>query len=465
MDLRPDPRHAMILPGRYHGASEENREIHAHADAEHPGYHAGAMGASPGLHGMAHKPGACTSHESPRPGPGKRTPPIPWRTPARLTLEYTPPGISEPILCRASRFPGARTEAHRNELARLETGLLKHGTARLREQDTRLPEHRFRGILGEKIARGEWVEVKPPERILSAEGRFYTLPRVLALGAPYALEVIAQDGGERFGGLRELLQGKPMKPHPGGRCEPGVYAELAPYLETGTGLSWNHAEALRLLHAGAHPYGWRMFALHPPGKPLCPSWRVRRCGRLCSFHPAAQGMPKPYRRQALQDAGGGELWEVDFKACHPNIALIARGIAPREDPYAEYGSMLRLGRDLVKRMLLPILYGRSREYHVLVHAVRHNSLTVRDAELFYDLVKPLTPDDMDRLLELEAGIMRRVLRRMKAAGMPPGLPVFDSVITPHPGEVERFMLEESEAVLNFSLPVRVSTVRPGLFPG
>jgi len=373
-----------------------------------------------------------------------------------LTPAYRPPrGIPGPVFAAASRFPHARSTEHRDGLARIEAGLLYCGAARVRGNRVPLPEKRFPLILREKLERGEWLEVKPVSRYTDADGSPRVLPRVLSLSPRYALELISQDTGERYARILDYMNGLRL-PVRVPRVS-GMPADLAAFLEAGTGLIPDHAAALRVFYAGGKPQGWRMLALEPPGGELRPSWHGAPCGRFYALRPPLQGLPKAYRHAALFPAGAGEGFaELDFRCCHPNISQILAGREPVDDIYGELAEAFRLSREHVKSMVLPILHGRTRQEHVHRFGRRLAG--------FYDTVLSTFAARGDELFALESDILRGVLRRMKAAGIPPGLPLHDSLLTTEPGTVAGFMAEESERVLHRPLPVRVSSAGPELLP-
>jgi len=290
-------------------------------------------------------------------------------------------------------------------------------------------------------------------RYQDAAGSWCRMPAIIAIGRPYALELIRADKGERYAGLLDYLNGRPLRaraPH----CT-NLPADLAAYLEAGTGLLPDHETALRILDAGGKPAGWRVLALEAPGAPLRPSWCGKDCGRFYAMRPALQSLPKDYRREALFPAGSGEGFaELDFSCCHANIARILAGLEPALDFYAELARVFAISRERVKEMVLPILHGRTRAEHV--HRYGWGS------DRFYDGIVGSLSAPGERLHELEADIMRGVLRRMKAAGMPAGLPLHDSILTAEPGAVADFMREESERVLRRPLPFRISPAGPAL---
>ena len=374
-----------------------------------------------------------------------------------LDARYRPPdGLPGSILEAAARFPNTRTAEHRTALARLETGLLHYGFARVRGGSTHLPEKRFGSVLREKLERGEWHELRPLSIYRGNDGLPRTLPRVLALSPRYALELIGQDTGERFDDWLDYVNGRRLPPRK--PVVTGMTADLVPYLEAGTGLIPDHATALRLLHDGEKAVGWRRLSLAPPGGAFRPSWCGKDCGRFYAFRPALQGLPKAYRRAALFPAGAGEGFaELDFRSCHPNIARILAGLAPLPDAYTGFMEDFGFPRELVKLMVLPILHGRSRQEHIHRFGNRAAGL--------YDAILEALHAPGNRLFELESDILRGVLRRMRDAGIPSGLPVHDSILTTEPGTVAGFMEAESARVLGGEpLPVKVTPAGPERLP-
>lgn len=365
-----------------------------------------------------------------------------------------PAGIPGPILEAACRFPGARAREHREALARIETGLLRLGAARIRGEHNPLPEKRWAGILAEKLERGEWLPLRMPFRYRDASQAWRTMPGVFAIARPYALELIDRDTGARYADYFDYLNGRPLK-----HREPLCYnmpADLGEYLEAGTGLLPDHATALRILDTGGKPVGWRVLALEPAGLFLRPSWCGKECGRVYALRPALQALPKRYRREALYPAGSGEGFaELDFSCCQPNIARILTGQTPSTDLYSELASASgMLTREQVKSMVLPILHGRTRGEHVHLYG--------RYLAPLYDNVRAVLPIPGEDLQRIEADILRAILRRMRAAGIPAGLPLHDSILTAFPVPVAGFMREESERKLGHPLPVKITPAGPGL---
>jgi len=107
-------------------------------------------------------------------------------------------------------------------------------------------------------------------------------------------------------------------------------------------------------------------------------------------------------------------------------------------------------------MVNAILHGRTRQEHVHLFGWWSTG--------FYDAILSTLAARGDELHALESDILRGVLRRMKAAGIPPGLPLHDSLLTTEPGAVAVFMTEESERVLGRPLPLRISPAGPELLP-
>lgn len=333
--------------------------------------------------------------------------------------------------------------------------MLYYGAARIRGNSTALPEKRFPFILQEKLERGEWLEVRPLSRYRGPDGSPRTLPRILELSREYALELIRGDTGERYADFSQYVLGRALPPRVPRTT--GIPSDLAAYLEAGTGLFPEHETALRVLYSGASPRGWRLLALEPPGRELRPSWCGKPCGRFYAFRPPLQGLPKAYRLAALSPAGAGEGFaELDFRCCHPNISRILAGIEPEPDVYGRLAEPSRYSREHVKEMVLPILHGRSRAEHV--HRFGRRSAG------FYDAVLGTLQARGNELFRLEGDILRGVLRRMRAAGLPPGLPLHDSLLSTEPGIVAGFMEAESERVLGVPLPVRMSPAGPELLP-
>lgn len=330
--------------------------------------------------------------------------------------------------------------------------MLYYGAARIRGNSTALPEKRFPRILQEKIDREEWFEVKPLSRYRGRDGSLRTLPRILELTREYALELIRGDTGERYADFAEYVNARALPPRVPRTT--GIPSDLAAYLEAGTGLFPEHETALRVLYSGASLKGWRLLALEPPGRELRPSWNASEYGRFYACRPPLQLLPPPYRHAALLPFGAGEGFaELDFRCCHPNIARALAGLPPEPDLYAELAELAECSREHVKAMVLPILYGRTRAEHVFRYG--------RIFAGFYDAIRSIQGTVSEgELQRLESDILRGVLRRMKTAGLPSGLPVHDSILTTEPGRVYGFMLEESERVLGVPLPVRITPAGP-----
>jgi hypothetical protein len=450
----PSPRYcagAVIFAGEV--LDDDSRRNPRHVEPYNPG---DMGGSNPHCRAVLHGERPGDEHAN-GPGAGAGAPVFhgPGEYPS-LNPEYRPPrGIPGPVFAAASRFPHARSTEHRDGLARLEAGLLYYGAARVRGKRVPLPEKRFPLILQEKRERGEWLVVKPVSRYTDAAGAPRTLPRVLALSPRYALELISQDTGERYAEYLDYMNGRPL-PLRVPRVW-GMPADLAAYLEAGTGLIPDHAAALRVFYAGGKPRGWRLLSLEPPGGELRPSWHGSKYGRFFACKPPLQGLPKEYRYEALSPVGAGEGFaELDFRCCHPNISRILAGLEPGEDIYGELAEVFRYSREHVKEMLLPIIYGRTRAEHVFQYGRRSAG--------FYDAIRPTITASEEELQKREADILRGILRRMKAAGIPPGLPLHDSVLTTEPGAVAVFMAEESERVLGRSLPLRISPAGPERLP-
>ncbi len=449
---RLDRRAAVIVAGEV--LDDDSSRNPRHVEPYNPGdmgsgnppYRASLRGESPGDgnpdNGPGFNPGAPVFL-----GPGEYP---------SLEPDYRPPrGIPGPVFAAASRFPHARSMEHRDGLARLEAGLLYCGAARVRGNRVPLPEKRFPLILREKRERGEWLELKPVSRYRDAAGAPRALPCILALSPRYALELISRDTGKRYARIHDYMHGRRL-PVRVPRVS-GMPADLAEYLEAGTGLVPDHAAALRVFYAGGKPQGWRMLALEPPGGELRPSWHGAPCGRFYALRPPLQGLPKAYRHAALFPAGAGEGFaELDFRCCHPNISQILAGREPVDDIYGELAEAFRLSREHVKEMLLAILHGRTRQEHVHEYGWRSAG--------FYDAILSTLAARGDELTRLESDILRGVLRRMKAAGIPAGLPLHDSILTTEPGAVAGFMAEESERVLRVPLPVKITPAGPERLP-
>jgi len=331
--------------------------------------------------------------------------------------------------------------------------LLYYGAAIVRGNSTALPEKRFPRILQEKIDREEWFEVRTFSRYRAPDGSPRTSPRVLALTREYALELIRGDTGERYADFSQYVLGRALPPRIPRAT--GLPADIAAYLEAGTGLLPDHETALRVLYSGASLKGWRVLSLEPPGRELRTEWRGKPCGRFYSAGPNLQGLPQAYRLAALSPAGAGEGFaELDFRCCHPNIARALSGLPPEPDLYTELAELFGYTREHVKDMVTAIMHGRTRAQHVFQYGP--------EAVAFYDAIRGSlkTTGGRDKLFLLEGEILRGVLRRMQAAGIPSGLPVHDSLVTTEPGAVAGFMEAESERVLGVPLPVRITPAGP-----
>lgn len=121
-----------------------------------------------------------------------------------------------------------------------------------------------------------------------------------------------------------------------------------------------------------------------------------------------------------------------------------------------FGVFRRCQRARVTATNPTMLHGRDRG--------EHKNRFGRDSLGFYDAILGMLHAPGDKLHMLESDILRGVLRKMAAAGIPPGLPLHDSVLTTEPGAVAAFMTEESERVLGRPLPLRISPAGPELLP-
>ena len=204
--------------------------------------------------------------------------------------------------------------------------------------------------------------------------------------------------------------------------------------------------------------GWRILSPSLPGAELRPAWSFyHECNWLYSREPCLQQLPELVRLAALESMNGEELAEVDFAGCQLNIAMTEAGEEPQMDPYSLVRAQLRerygmeIDRATVKSMMLPILHGRNQGQYL--YLLRCGKVT-EPLELFQAL-RDLVQVQGLPLMQKQGQIMARALELLGQSMERPGLPVFDSILTPAPDLVQELMKQASRDILGEPLPLSV----------
>lgn len=271
---------------------------------------------------------------------------------------------------------------------------------------------------------------------------------------------------------RELAATDTRTPRRRGTAE-NVPDTLAAWLARGTGLRASLPRALELLLRPERLalegtpeeiyrkalHAWRILAPYGPGE-LRLHWRISpRCGWLYSRRPCLQILPGPARLYALEGVDGMGLAEPDYSGCQLNILRRRQGHEPVDSPYEDIGRALRLhglpelNRETLKAMVTPMLHGRKRQ----AFRWRFRNLGMEIAGRIYDtLAEVLESPGTQALMQEQGRMMLEALTAMQAAGIPSGLPVFDSITTPWPDVVEKAMRDAGEG-RGGDIPVKTKT--------
>lgn len=316
----------------------------------------------------------------------------------------------------------------------------------------------WRRVIDRKLESGQWVELKPPHRFRNTDGKPDGLAGVYMLSPDYWREIARRD--DRSSNKRPKYENLP--------------SEIGVWLARGTGLRANLPRALNLLlspeeytslegvpETPERVYekalrAWRILSPGGAGE-LRPDWRVSlACLWLYSRRPYLQGLPQQTRLYALETLEGEQVYEADYAGCQVNIIRGREGEAPVMDPYTRLEQALRLegcelGRATIKGLLLPVLHGRER--HVFTWRARG----IPNAGVVYDTIrKALEIPESLELMQIQGRIMLRVLEAFRRVNLPPGFPVFDSLVTPYPEKAREIMERESGQEIGSSpIPVRV----------
>lgn len=379
----------------------------------------------------------------------------------RLSPEYRPMhGVPSRIRAEAVQYGNLS-----REVERLEVFMYSAGLAHIPRRACLCHPRSLEAVKRAKLEARQWTRIHGAVRIPRGGGRYDNIPEAWTLTPEYAREIAAEEpeGRFRFGSATPQRFHHPPRREPPGNLPP----ELAEYLHRGTGLRPLHLPGLDLVQSSPdletyrkRLQGWRILALCAPGLEIRPTWRGSgKCGRINARDPALQCLPGVMRLRALE-APGRRLREVDFRACHYQLRRILAGWDPLPDPWNHlagylHGAGFHVPPEAVKAMAHPVFSGQGRASFIRQYA----DLVIDPGGLF-DTLREVFPRELrisaNEIMRLEALIMADILTGMNRAGIPAGLPLHDSILTPYPEEVRAIMEASSLDITGHILPVKIA---------
>ena len=331
-----------------------------------------------------------------------------------------------------------------------------------------------------KLQTGEWIELKDCIRF-QQDGKQAGEARVYMLSPSYRAEIVksAEQYGH-FRGYGTLNKRMKLKPRGEAVVSGSLPRKLKAALANGTGLK----ARLELIHEMMNTpaafldlpeapdtaeelftkaaQAWRLLAPQLAGEELMPAWNVYPCKWIYSSKPCIQQLPGFIRLNALEGLNGQPLTEVDYSGCQLNIALHEGGETFRSDPYEiplnhlrQYKQYADIDRATVKELTLPMLHGRTRSNYQWLFWEGKVSFPVE----VYDRINEVLPELRGHpLMKLQGEVMEYALVLLIEDGTPPGLPVFDSIVSPFPDRVERAMNEAVKTILKTDETIHLKVV-------
>jgi len=390
-------------------------------------------------------------------------------------------GYPRLILEKAREYTNTKKQAQ--ELESIETFLYFSVVGRIPRSTVYSLGRAWYTIRDKKLQSGEWIEVKPYIRFkkhgeLSGEATVYMLnPR-------YRTDIVrsAEEYGH-YAGYGRLKARCRVKPKDKAEVYGSISQKLKTALQNGTGLKprlelishiMTDPEAFinlpgspqnpRLLYERAVT-AWRKLAPQIPGEELIPNWNLRPCKWLYSSKPSIQHLPAEIRLNALEGTEGESLTEWDYSGVQLNISQYEGGESFYEDPYQiplnhlrQYEQFKDIDRETVKSLTIPILHGRTRAQYQWLFQKGHISYPVQVYDRISEVLYALRGIP---LMKIQGEIMLRALELLTEDGTPPGLPVFDSILSPFPERVESAMNRAAMEILNSKDPLPMKAIYSG----
>jgi len=405
-----------------------------------------------------------------------RIPPLTYKP------DYKPRNGYAPVVLDRARRDTRKGSLSRDIIASVDAFLYASLTGRIPRESMRILGGAWYKLRDARLESGQWIEVKPAAWF-PAEGKEGGkrdgLAAIYMLSPAYRREIMesGQQSGH-FAGQGHLKARRKLKPDHMPAASWSIPCNLREAMKRGTGLKARIDIVLAMLEkptgfleypkapAGALALfmraarGWRILAPLYPGEELRPSWHLHdECRWLYARKPAIQQLPGVVRLNALEGLNGEPLSELDFNGCQLNIALQAKGEEYRIDPYRIVLNHLRLNswnldRDEVKALTIPMLHGRSRHDYLWLYRTGEVLYPVH----VYDLINEVLPELRGLPLMIpQGGIMLAALVTLVEVGKAPGLPLFDSILTPYPELAEPAMKEAARRILDTSesIPLEV----------
>ena len=403
--------------------------------------------------------------------------------PGHFSKKWVPWNGYAPVILKNAKII-ANTPKQAKLMARLDAFLYASVIGRIPSKTMKSLSRARKGLIDKKIQAGHWIELRDFVRFYDCFGNPDGEARIYCLSPSYRLEIVRS--GIQHGHyscishLRHCIKAKPSPPPV--VTGTGLPNTLKNALIQGTGLTPNLVK-LSLIISNPSDYlslpgapdkahlvfakavkDWRILSPLLPNEEMRPNWSlVKECMWIYSSKPCIQQLSAMSRLNVLQGVDGKPLSEVDYIGCQMNIARYMEGEALYDDPYKPVLNFVlhhskgtpweKITRQTIKELTLPMLHGRTRENYIYLWFQKEVAYPVE----LYDLILEVLPDLRGHpLMRYQGDIMIKALEILTADGTPPGLPVFDSILSPFPEKVETAMKEASMLILGSEEPLPTS---------
>jgi len=383
-------------------------------------------------------------------------------TPATVNLftrEYTASnGVPIHIHNKANEY-GSQA----SELKRIETFMYENVAVWIPRRAVKMSSEMFAELKRSKVDAGAWKILK--RSVCS----YYHLDMVRygemwTLTGSYLREIASYEplGRSQFNSqaYRKHYVRKP-------RIHASMDATLGKYLNNGTGLTVNHSRMLEKLltpcdHKTYVKYlrNWKMLVKLCGDKVITPVWKTRTYGILACSNPALQSLSSDVRNEALQSVDDRKLHSIDFRACHFNTLRALNGLEPLHEPWQYVSDRLasdsiHIPKQALSKLTNSIIHGISRQYFLYLNygLARPDVL-----ERIYEVMRAMIINDKEptELLRLQSELMRAIIETAMVENVPPGLPVYDEILTPDVDVFTDIMKRCSIDLLGAELPVKIT---------